>query len=186
MCLLASSAYYCYPSIFFCLSRTGLPGLQPKQRSPHLPLPSHLLHFFWDNTKTSSGQLRDIASPECPRSALGPLSPFLIRKLATGSSTPASPSVLPRMAPLVPPHKVQQSYRPSNSSFSPLTAPMGAPSVVAIGLTATATVAATAWEDTDTHLTLKTSPPAGLCSRQKKVAAVPLSPSRASSMRLLQ
>ncbi|XP_063347665.1 peroxisomal membrane protein PEX13-like [Pelmatolapia mariae] len=41
---------------------------------------------------------------------------------------------------------------------------MGAPSVVATGLTATAMVVAmvvaTAWEDTDTHLTLKTSPPA--------------------------
>ncbi|XP_063347633.1 peroxisomal membrane protein PEX13-like isoform X1 [Pelmatolapia mariae] len=69
--------------------------------------------------------------------------------LATGSSTPAGSSVLPRMAPPVPPRQVQQSYRPSNSSFSPLTASMGAPSVVA-----------TAWEDTDTHLTLKTSPPA--------------------------
>lgn len=45
--------------------------------------------------------------------------------LATGSSTSAGPSVLPRMAPPVPPRQVQQSYRPSYSSFSPSYSPYG-------------------------------------------------------------
>lgn len=45
--------------------------------------------------------------------------------LARGSSTSAGPSVLPRMAPPVPPRQVQQSYRPSYSSFSQSYSPYG-------------------------------------------------------------
>ncbi|XP_013766828.1 peroxisome biogenesis factor 13 isoform X2 [Pundamilia nyererei] len=45
--------------------------------------------------------------------------------LARGSSTSAGPSVLPRMVPPVPPRQVQQSYRPSYSSFSQSYSPYG-------------------------------------------------------------
>lgn len=36
-----------HPSTFFDLSRTG----QPKQRSPDVPVPGHLLQLIWGNTK---------------------------------------------------------------------------------------------------------------------------------------
>ncbi|CAI5657716.1 unnamed protein product [Oreochromis niloticus] len=52
--------------------RAGSWGQQPKQRSPDLPLPSHLLQLVRGNTKASPGQLKDIISPACPGSALGP------------------------------------------------------------------------------------------------------------------
>ncbi|XP_024152775.1 peroxisome biogenesis factor 13 [Oryzias melastigma] len=43
----------------------------------------------------------------------------------TGSSTPAGPPVLTRMAPPVPPRQLQQSYRPSYSSFTSSYSPYG-------------------------------------------------------------
>ncbi|KAL3970244.1 alcohol-forming fatty acyl-CoA reductase [Sarotherodon galilaeus] len=50
----------------------GSRGQQPKQRSPDLPLPSHLLQLIRGNTKAFPGQPRDIISPACPGSAPGP------------------------------------------------------------------------------------------------------------------
>ncbi|KAL3983525.1 myosin XVIII [Sarotherodon galilaeus] len=54
------------------LSGAGSRGQQPKQRSPDLPLPSHLLQLIRGNTKAFPGQPRDIISPACPGSAPGP------------------------------------------------------------------------------------------------------------------
>uniref|UniRef100_A0AAX7UHU7 Sodium channel protein n=1 Tax=Astatotilapia calliptera TaxID=8154 RepID=A0AAX7UHU7_ASTCA len=61
-----------HPSTFFCLTGAGLRGQQPKQRSPDLPLPSHLLQLVRGNTKAFPGQPRDIISPVFPGSAPGP------------------------------------------------------------------------------------------------------------------
>ncbi|CAI5669495.1 unnamed protein product [Oreochromis niloticus] len=52
--------------------RAGSQGQQPKQRSPDVPLPSHLLQLIRGNTKAFPGQPRNISSPACPVSAPGP------------------------------------------------------------------------------------------------------------------
>ncbi|KAL3971691.1 carboxypeptidase N regulatory subunit [Sarotherodon galilaeus] len=57
---------YEFPSIHpssSALSEVGSRGQQPKQRSPDLPLPSHLLQLIRGNTKAFPGQPRDIISP---------------------------------------------------------------------------------------------------------------------------
>ncbi|KAK3526133.1 hypothetical protein QTP70_016128 [Hemibagrus guttatus] len=88
-------------------AEAGSRGQQSKQGCPDLPLPRHFLQLFRRDLEAFPGQPRDIVSPACPGSFLGPLPGGACPEHLSRETSRRHPKQMPE-PPQLPPFDVEE------------------------------------------------------------------------------